>query len=158
MERKAYHIGFPVMVVMVTFLSGLFMTSATTSYAATSKKKAAPVAATTAVEYTEARIKELKGALKITEGQEVLWGSVTQVMRENAQNMDALSKVRADKAQTMNAVEQIKFHSQMTEAQLEQQKKFIPPFEAFYASLTNDQKAATDALFRTAKHGKHKTK
>lgn len=157
MERKTYHIGFPVIVVMVTFLSGLFMTNATTSYAAASKKKAAPVAAT-AVEYTESRIKELKSTLKITEGQEVLWGSVTQVMRENAKNMDALSKVRADKAKTMNAVEQIKFHSQMTEAQLEQQKKFIPPFEAFYASLTDDQKASTDALFRAAKPGKHRTK
>jgi hypothetical protein len=157
MERKAYHIGFPVVVVMVTFLSGLFMTNATTSYAASSKKKVAPVAATTAVEYTESRIKELKNTLKITEGEEVLWSSVTQVMRENAKNMDALSKVRADKANTMNAVEQIKFHSQMTEAQLEQQKKFIPPFEAFYASLTDDQKASTDALFK-ARAGKHKTK
>jgi len=157
MERKTYHIGFPVIVVMVTFLSGLFMTNATNSYASATKKKAAPVT-TTAVEYTESRIKELKTTLKITEGQEVLWGSVTQVMRENAKNMDALSKVRADKSKTMNAVEQIKFHSQMTEAQLEQQKKFIPPFEAFYASLSDDQKASTDALFRAAKLAKHKSK
>jgi periplasmic protein CpxP/Spy len=70
--------------------------------------------------------------------------------------MDALSKVREEKGKTMNAVDHMKFHNQMTEAQLAQQKKFIPAFEALYASMSDDQKITTDAIFRTGKHGKHK--
>jgi hypothetical protein len=159
MERKAYQIAFPValVVVMVAFLSAVFMTNATLSHAASGKNKSAEVTKT-AADYTESRIKQLRGAIKITEDQEVLWNNVTQVMRENAKDMDVLSKVRAEKAKTMNAVEQIKFHSKMTEAQLDQQKKFIPPFEALYASMSDVQKTVTDTIFRTGKYGKHRIK
>ena len=97
-------------------------------------------------------------ALKITEAQEELWNNLTQVMRENAKDMDALTKDNAEKIKTMNAVEHIKFHSQITEAQLAQQKKFIPAFEALYASMSDEQKKITDTIFRTGKHGKHKIK
>jgi hypothetical protein len=157
MERKSYQVVFPVklVVVMVAFLSAVSMADATLSHAASGKKKPAEISKT-AVDYTESRIKQLKSAIGITADQEALWGSVTQAMRENAKDMDALSKVRADKAKTMNAVEHMKFHSQLTQAQLDQQNKFLPPFEALYASLSDEQKATTDEIFRTGKHGKHK--
>jgi hypothetical protein len=159
MERKAYQVAFPVarVVVMLSFLSAIFMANATLSHAASDKKKSAEVTST-AVDNTESRIKQLRGALKITASQEMLWDNVTQVMRSNAKDMDALSKVRAEKAKTMNAVERIKFHSLMTEAQLDQQKKFIPSFEALYASMSDVQKTTTDTIFLTGKHGKHKIK
>jgi hypothetical protein len=158
MKRKAYQMVFPVALVvgMVTFLSAIFMADATLSYASSGKKSV--VATKTAVDYTESRIKQLSRAIKITAGQELLWSSVTQVMRENAKEMDALSKVRAEKAETMNSVEQIKFHSKVTEAQLAQQRKFIPPFEAFYASMSEGQKKITDNIFRTGKYGKERIK
>ena len=76
-------------------------------------------------------------------------------MRENAKYMDALTKDRAENAKTMNALEHMKFHSQLTEAYLDQQKKFLPPFEALYASMSDEQKKNTDTLFRTGKYGKH---
>jgi hypothetical protein len=159
MERSRYGFAFPVKVVVVTvaLLSAVFFANASVSQAATSKKKSSETAKT-AVDYTESRIKQLNSALKITEDQQLLWDNVTQVMRDNAKDMDALSKVRADKAKSMNAVEHIKFHSQVTEAQLDQQKKFIPPFEALYASLSDVQKATTDSIFRTGKYGKHTIK
>ena len=157
MERKSYQVVFPAKLVVATvaFLSAVFMANVTLSHAASGKKKATEVSKT-ATDYTESRIKQLKSAIGITEDQEVLWGNVTQAMRDNAKDMDALSKVRAEKAKTMNAVEHMKFHSQMTQAQLDQQKKFLPPFEALYASLSDAQKATTDEIFRTGKHGKHK--
>jgi type II secretory pathway pseudopilin PulG len=156
MERKTCEFAFPVklVVVMVAFLSAVFLANATLSQAASDKKKSTE-ATKTAVDYTEIRIKQLNSALKITEAQEVLWHNLTQVMRENAKDMDALSKVRAEKTNTMNAVEHIKFHTQVTEAQLEQQKKFTPPFEALYASMSDVQKATIDSIFRTGKYGKH---
>jgi hypothetical protein len=160
MNQKAYQIVFPAtfVVVMVAFLSIFFFANADNSFAASGKKKSASVARTTAVERTEARIKELQGELKITGPQEVLWNNFTQVMRENAKEMDALTKDRGEKTETMNAVEQMKFHSQITEARLAEQKKLIPPFEALYTGMTDEQKKITDTIFLTGKHGKHEFK
>jgi hypothetical protein len=79
-------------------------------------------------------------------------------MRENAKEMDALTKDRAENTKNMNAVEQMKFHSQITASRLAQQKKLIPAFEALYAGLSDEQKKITDTIFRTGKHEKHKKK
>jgi len=160
MKRKDYQVVFPaaLIVVMVVFLSTIFLANANLSFADASNKKAAAVAGASAVEQTEARIKQLQGALKITGAQEKLWDNLTQVMRENAKDMDAVTKDKAENAKTMNAVEHMKFHSQITEAHLAQLKKFIPPFEALYASMSDEQKKITDTLFRTGKHGKPKGK
>ena len=65
------------------------------------------------------------------------------------------AKERAEGTKTMNAVEHMKFHSQITKAQLDQMEKLIPPFEAFYSSMSDQQKNITDIVFRTGKHGKH---
>jgi hypothetical protein len=164
MKQKAYQVAFPValVVVMVAFLSAIFFTNANLSFAATGKKKPSAVARTSAVDQTEAQIKQLQGALNITEAQKELWDDLTQVMRENAKDMDALSeahaKERAEGTKTMNAVEHMKLHSQITEAHLDQMNKLIPPFEAFYSSMSDEQKKTTDTIFRTGKHGKHKRK
>jgi hypothetical protein len=83
-------------------------------------------------------------------------------MRENAKDMDALTdalaKERAESTKTMNAVEHMKLHSQITAAHSDQLEKFIPPFEAFYSSLSDEQKKTTDTIFRTGKYGKAKRK
>ena len=156
MNQKAFQAALVVM--MVAFLSIFFFASADNSFAASGKKKSSTVARTTAVEHTEAQIKQLHDELKITEAQEVLWNNLTQVMRQNAKEMDALTKDRAETIKTMNDVEHMKFHSQVTEAQLNQQKKFIPPFEALYASMSDEQKKSTDTIFREGRHEKHKKK
>jgi LTXXQ motif family protein len=158
MERRAYHVAFPasLVVVLVAFLSTILVAGANPSFAATAKKKAPAVARTSAVEHTEARIVQLQVALKITEDQEPLWSNLTLVMRDNAKSMDALTKDRADNKKKLNTVEYMKFQSQISEARSEQLKRFIPPFEALYASLSDEQKTTIDALFRTGKHGKHR--
>jgi periplasmic protein CpxP/Spy len=159
MKRKACQVAFPatLVVMMVMFLSAIFLANANLSFAASSKKKSSAVAGTSAVDITESRIKQLQSALKITDAQEELWNNFTQVMRENAKDMDALTKEKAE-TKTMNAVEHMKFHSQITEAHLNQQKKLIPPFEALYSSMSDEQKKITDTIFRTGRHGKHKIK
>jgi LTXXQ motif family protein len=160
MKRKAYQVAFPaaLVVVMVAFLSTIFLANANPSFAASAKKKSPAVARTSAVEHNEARIVELQGALKITQDQEPLWSNLTLVMRDNAKNMDALTKDRADNKKTMNTVEYMKYQSQIFETRSEQMKRLIPPFEAFYTSLSDEQKTTIDALFRTGKHGKHRIK
>jgi hypothetical protein len=164
MKLKAYQVAFPVtlVVVMVAFLSTIFFASTNISFAASAKKKSPAVARTSAVEHTEAQIKQLQGALNITADQQELWDNLTQVMRENAKDMDALTdsltKERAESTKNMNAVEHMKFHSEITKAHLDQLEKFLPPFEAFYSSMSDQQKKITDTIFRTGKHGKQKRK
>jgi hypothetical protein len=160
MNQKAYRAVVPasLVVVMVAFLSVIFLAAADPSYAATGKKKPPVAARISAVDYTESQIKQLQSALNFTETQEVLWNGVTQVMRENAKVMDALTKDKAENFETMNAVERMKHHSQTTEAHLEQMKKLIPPFEALYSSMSDEQKKITDTTFRTGKHMKKKMK
>jgi hypothetical protein len=160
MKQKAYQVAFPVtlVIVMVAFLSTIFFASANLSFAASGKEKSSAIARPSAVEQTEAQIKQLQGALNITEAQKELWNNFTQVMRENAKDMDALTKDRAENTKPMNAVEHMKLHSQITETHLGQLKKLIPPFEALYASMLDEQKETTDTIFRTGKHGKPKRK
>jgi hypothetical protein len=164
MKRKAYQVAFSatLVVVMVAFLSTIFFANANLSFAASSKKKSSAVVRTSAVEHTEAQIKQLQGALNITEAQKELWNNLTKVMRENAKDIEALTdartKERAEGTKTINAVEHMKLHSEITKVHLDQLKKLIPPFEAFYSSMSDEQKNITDTIFRTGKHGKQKRK
>jgi hypothetical protein len=77
-------------------------------------------------------------------------------MRENAKEMDALTKARAENIRTMNAVAQMEFRVQISEAHLDQLKKFIPPFDTLYGSMSDEQRKNTDTIFLTGRHGKHK--
>jgi TolA-binding protein len=160
MKRKVYQIVFlaTLVLVMAAFLSAIFFVNPNLSFAASAKKKSQTIATTSAVEHTEAQIKQLQGTLNITEAQQGLWNNLTSVMRENAKDMDALTKEKAENAKPMNAVEHMKLHSQITEAHLAQLKKLIPPFEAFYNSMSDQQKNITDMIFRTGKFEKSKRK
>lgn len=162
MKQAIHQVAFPVtrVVVMVAFLSAIFLAGAQSSLAASGTKQAPEVVAakTSVVDHTEARIKELQSVLKITKAQEKSWDNLTQVMREDAKEMDALTKDRDEKTKTMNAVEQMKFHSQITETRLNQMKKFIPPFEELYASMSDEQKKNADTLFQKGIMRKNKRK
>jgi peptidoglycan hydrolase CwlO-like protein len=160
MKRKTYSVVLQatLVLVLVAFLSTIFFAYANTSFAATAKKKSQGIARMSAVDYTEAQIKRLQGTLNITEAQKDLWNNLMQVMRENAKDMDALNKERAEKTEPMNAVEHMKFHSEITQAHLNQMNKLIPPFEAFYVSLSYEQKNIVDTTFRTGRYGKSKRK
>jgi osmotically-inducible protein OsmY len=116
-----------------------------------------PRAASTAsrVDRVEDRITMLHSTLNITPAQEALWTNVTQVMRDNAKTMDALTKTRVDQAKTMNAVEDLKSYTEITKAHTEGLTKFLPAFEALYASMSDAQKAEANTMFRG--HGRSRT-
>jgi protein CpxP len=100
------------------------------------------------VDRVEARITMLHAKLVITPAQEEQWKNVTQVMRENAQTMEALTKTRATQAKTMTAVDDLKSYAEVTTAHADGLKKFIPVFETLYAGMSDAQKAKADTLFR----------
>ncbi|MBL0224713.1 MAG: Spy/CpxP family protein refolding chaperone [Geobacteraceae bacterium] len=160
MKRNAFNVAFPaaLVVVMVTFLSTIFLVTAAPSLAATVAKKTPPATRPSAVDHAEVQIKDLQTALKITEAQQSDWNHLTLVMRENAKEMDAGAKERQEISATANAVDRMKFHSHITELRLNQMRKFIPPFEAFYAGMSDEQKKTTDTIFQTGRHDKKKRK
>ncbi len=143
-------------VVMVGFLLSVIFATATLAVASPGKVKSSATAATTAVDHVENRIKQLRGAINITEVQEPLWNNLTKVMRENAKEMDTLTKERGTNPKVMNAVEELKFHLTITQAQVAQLEEFIPLFEALYGSMSDEQKMSADAMFQKGQHHKKK--
>ena len=97
----------------------------------------------------EARIKDLHKRLHITEAQKPQWDNLIQVMRENAQAMTDLQKERAADAQSMSAVNVIKSYESVIAAHEDGMKKFVPPFEALYNTMSDAQKKTADSLFRS---------
>lgn len=114
-----------------------------------------PAAKASRADRVEARITMLHATLKITPAQEDLWQNVTQVMRDNARTMEALTKARAAQAKTMTAVEDLNSYSEIAEAHAAGLKKFVPAFQALYASMSDAQKANANTLFRG--HGPSRT-
>ena len=147
-----------VVVVMIGLLATVIFATADSASASSGKSKSSAIAKPSAADHVEARIKQLQAAIKITEAQELLWNNLTKVMRDNAKEMDLLTRERAANFQSMNALEEMKFHLQITEAQAAQLEEFIPVFEALYVSMSDEQKISSDTLFRTGRQGKHKRK
>jgi osmotically-inducible protein OsmY len=116
--------------------------------APTAGTRPARAAKTSHVDYVEARITQLHATLHITPAQEELWTNVTQVMRDNARTMEGLTKTRADQAPTMTAVEDLHSYAAITNAHAEGLTKFVPAFEALYASMSDAQKAEANTMFR----------
>jgi hypothetical protein len=156
MKRITQHFTNPTALVIsvVVFLVTIAFASVNFSYAVSGQRGHKTQAKVSKADRTEARIKDLHARLKITPAQEGLWNKVTQVMREDAQKMDALNQARFEKAKAMNAIEDLKSYSQVAQAHADGLKNFIPAFEALYAGMSDDQKKDADSLFR---HGSHRT-
>jgi hypothetical protein len=148
------------------FLGALAL--AGTSYAAQSDGAAAANPPTPAphaamkdhrpVDRVEIRIKDLHSQLKITAAQEPQWSEVTKVMRDNANAMQSLVDDRAANAKSMNAVDDLRSYQKISDAHEDGLKKFIPPFEKLYDSMSDAQKKNADAIFRNHQgRGGHRT-
>ncbi|MDA8306350.1 MAG: Spy/CpxP family protein refolding chaperone [Deltaproteobacteria bacterium] len=122
------------------------------SRAATAEHSKAKAAKPKIDTHLEARIKALHAKLKITPAQEQLWNKVAQAMRENDKTMDALVEAREKNAGTMNAVQDLQSYANLVQAHANCINRFIPPFEALYASMSASQKKNADKLFRYHPH------
>lgn len=149
MKLKIYPVT-PVFL-MAAFLFLIIFVSVNPCPAGSDKMTSPGVQRISGVEHTEAQIKSLQDALSITETQKAQWNSLTQVMRENAKDMDDLRKDKAANNKAMNAVERLKLHSHITEVRLNQLKKFIPTFETFYNNMGDEQKTIIDEIFHGRK-------
>lgn len=114
-----------------------------------------------ATDRVEERISELRSQISITPAQENQWEKVTHVMRENAQALDDLTKVRKAKGNTLTAVEDMQSYGEIVSAHAEGIHKLTPVFAELYASMSQAQQKQADEAFRHGHkrhhHGKHKS-
>ncbi len=146
MKRTAFNATFSQTVVLMTaFLAVIF-------FASPNLLLAAPKVS--AVDRNDARVVKMEKSLKITPDQKELWNALTDVMNENAEKIDELTKARSDKTKPLNAVEDLKSYGEILDAHAEGMKNFIPAFEELYDTMSDEQKKNADVLFKTHRHGK----
>jgi hypothetical protein len=95
------------------------------------------------------RITELHTKLQITPAQGQKWDEFAQVMRDNAKAMDQLYADRAQKLSSMTAVDNMQSFQTIEQARMQGMQKLVPAFQTVYDSLSDQQKQAADALFRS---------
>src|SRR3981189_3411800 len=86
-------------------------------------------------------IADLRKQLKITPQQEPQFNAFAEVMRSNAQELDAQMR-QASPNQNPNAVETLKQAQQLTETQAAGLKRLVPALPALHASLSGPPKKA----------------
>ena len=86
--------------------------------------------------------------LRITPAQEPLWVSLTQVMRDNATALAPLLRDQFQARQGGNSIEMLSAGEKLDAAQLDGLRKFIAAYQAFYDSMSDEQKKSADFVFR----------
>ena len=95
----------------------------------------------------EERIGQLQARLSITPEQMPQWSAFAAAMRDNAAATEALFTRRAATVATMNAVENMRSYAEIARAYADNTERLATAFDTLYASLSDTQKQAADALF-----------
>ena len=98
----------------------------------------------------ETSISSLHQRLQITPAQEAQFGTVANVLRENARAEAAAPQQPAPNA---TAVDDLRAYIRYSEVELAGLKKMLPALEALYATLSPAQKKAADTAFRQGPGG-----
>jgi periplasmic protein CpxP/Spy len=96
--------------------------------------------------HVEIRIAELHDQLHIAPAQEAQFKAYADVMRSNAQAMEALFQERAQSPDT-TAIGELRWYTRLTTAHGEALTKLVSVFDALYQSMSDQQKKAADKVF-----------
>ena len=99
------------------------------------------------VERVEIRISDLHEKLRIAPAQEPQFKAYADVMRSNAQTMQALLQQEVQDAEA-TAVNVLRSYERLTATHAEAMTKLVPIFETLYISLSEDQKKVADKIFQ----------
>lgn len=97
---------------------------------------------------TEQRIQDMHVRLGITAMQEAQWGKVAQIMRDDANTIDALVVARMEHSRDMTAIDDLKSYGEIAAAHLQAIQRLIPVFAVLYDDMSENQRLAADKLFR----------
>jgi periplasmic protein CpxP/Spy len=108
------------------------------------------------VSTVDQRITELHTRLQITPAQQAQWDQFSEVMRANAQDMDATFKTRMEAMPTMTATENMQSYAQVAMGHAQDVQKLVPVFQTLYDTMSDDQKRTADQIFRNdTRHPRH---
>jgi len=96
----------------------------------------------------ERQIASLQRRLRITPAQQPQWDAFTGVMRGNARQQEAAAAARAARPLTLTAPDDLRAHAAAAQAQADGMARLVPVFDALYAVLSSDQRAAADQVFQ----------
>jgi hypothetical protein len=105
-----------------------------------------PTQSDSPVARVEIRITELHDQFHITPVQEPQFKAYADVMRSNAQTMQALFQERAQSRDT-TAISELRWYARLTTAHGEALTKLLPVFDTLYQSMSDQQKKAADKVF-----------
>jgi periplasmic protein CpxP/Spy len=133
------------------FLAAGSMTAPSYAQTTTHAKPAATKAATSMrPESVDQRIAQLHRELKITSAQEQDWQAVAQVMKSNAEAMQNLvQQTRSEGPRSQrNALEDLQNYQKFAQTHADGLQKLTSAFATLYNSMTPEQKANADKVFR----------
>jgi periplasmic protein CpxP/Spy len=93
----------------------------------------------------DGQIADLQKKLRITAAQQPQFDAFAQVMRQNAEAMDAVMRSQEQKRGT-TAVDELRASAQLAEAEAEGLKRLLPALQSLYDSLADPQKRAADSV------------
>ena len=96
----------------------------------------------------EERIGQLQARLGITPEQMPQWSAFAAAMRDNAAATEALFARRAKAVAGMSAVDNMHSYAEIARTYADDTERLATAFDSLYASLSDTQKEAADALFR----------
>jgi hypothetical protein len=96
----------------------------------------------------EQRIADLQNKLQISAAQKPQWDRFTQIMRENARDMDRIFQTRVQSLDTMNAEDNMKSYAMIATHHAQDVQRLVPAFDALYTKMNDSQKRTADQVFR----------
>jgi protein CpxP len=141
--------------VVPALLALAFATSSTWAQAQSASSPGAASSASAATshaqrhaDYVEKKIDALHAQLEITPQQAQQWDAFAQTMRDNAQKTDRAFKDRAQKLPSENADDSMKSYAELAQLHADNMQKLASAFSALYGTMSAEQKAIADPLFR----------
>jgi hypothetical protein len=97
----------------------------------------------------EVRIADLHNRLQITLLQQPQWAQFSQVMRDNARDIDQIVQQRVQTLAAMTATENMQSYAQVATEHAQDMRKLVPVFQALYDTMSTAQKLTADQVFRS---------
>jgi periplasmic protein CpxP/Spy len=97
----------------------------------------------------ERQITDLRRKLSITSAQQAQFDALAQAMRQNAEAISTLAQQEQPNGKP-NAVEAVRAAGRFAEAEAEGLKRLLPPLQALYESLADQQKRTADQVFASS--------
>jgi hypothetical protein len=94
----------------------------------------------------EGRLAYLKAELAISDAQAALWDGYVSAVKARATTMQDMHNSMMQVMQAGNAVARLQAHTQAMQSMVDSMKALLPPTEALYAALSDEQKKKADLL------------